>query len=131
MPSPHSEIRPTRLLSPDWLRMGVNPKAGPTALEFLKRAGTSMVLLKARDTTGPTPGIVISRRQTLSSRTIANSFRCSVTNSWRSFCRTASRGPMIGKLRHTLDKLPDPFLEFDHADGAAPDPQIPQHAPAV
>ena len=34
----------SRLLSPDWLSTGVNPRAGPTALEFLNRAGTSMVL---------------------------------------------------------------------------------------
>ncbi len=39
MPSPHSEIRPTRLLSPDWLRTGVNPKAGPTALGVLEVRG--------------------------------------------------------------------------------------------
>ena len=58
MSSPHSEIRPTRWLSPDWFSTGVNPKAGPTAFDFLKRAGTSMVLLKASDTTGPTPGEV-------------------------------------------------------------------------
>jgi hypothetical protein len=29
--------------------------------EFLKRAGMSMVALNAKDTTGPTPGIVIKR----------------------------------------------------------------------
>jgi hypothetical protein len=57
-------MRPIRQLSPDWFSTGVNPNDGPTALEFLKRAGTSMVLLKARDATGPTPGIVIKRLQT-------------------------------------------------------------------
>ena len=33
MSSPHSEIRPTRWLSPDWFSTGVSPKAGPTAFE--------------------------------------------------------------------------------------------------
>ena len=43
------------------LRTGVSPRDGPTAFEFLKRAGTSTVLIKAKDTTGPTPGMVINR----------------------------------------------------------------------
>src|SRR5580704_14854005 len=59
--SPYNEIRPTRWLSPDLLRTGVSPRDGPTAFEFLKRAGTSTVLIKAKDTTGPTPGMVINR----------------------------------------------------------------------
>ena len=75
MASPHSETRPIRLLSPDWLRTGVSPRAGPTALECLNRAGMSIVALKANDTTGPTPGMVIRRRQTSSSRTVANTLR--------------------------------------------------------
>jgi hypothetical protein len=54
------------------LRIGVNPKAGPTAFEFVKRAGISMVAENASDTTGPTPGIVISHAQTSSYRTIAS-----------------------------------------------------------
>src|ERR1700756_4317081 len=80
MSSPHNEIRPIRRLSPDWFSTGVNPKAAPTALEFLKRAGISMVLLNARDTTGPTPGIVISRLHRVSFRTIDSNFWCNAMN---------------------------------------------------
>ncbi|MBP2444200.1 hypothetical protein JOH51_001639 [Rhizobium leguminosarum] len=44
----------------------VSPREGPTAFELRKRAGTSIVAAKARATTGPTPGIVISLLQTAS-----------------------------------------------------------------
>lgn len=67
MASPHNETRPMRLLSPDWCRVGVNPNAGPTERALRKRAGMSIVAVKASKTTGPSPGIVINRRQTLSS----------------------------------------------------------------
>ena len=95
MASPQSDTRPMRLLSPDCLRTGVKPKAGPTAFEFLNRAGTSMVARKASETTGPTPGIVINRRQTLSSRTIDNNFRCSRANWSRNARRASSSDAMI------------------------------------
>src|SRR3954465_185331 len=39
--SPHFEMPPIRSISPDWWRRGVKPNTAPTALEFLKRAGTS------------------------------------------------------------------------------------------
>jgi len=73
--SPHREIRPTRLLSPDWFITGVSPNAGPTALELLKRPGMSIVLTNPKATTGPTPGMVIKRRQVASFRTMDNTLR--------------------------------------------------------
>ena len=45
------------------------------ALELAKRAGTSTVARKVSATTGPTPGVVISLRQTSSWRTAASSRR--------------------------------------------------------
>jgi hypothetical protein len=56
---------PIRSISPDCCRRGARPKAAPTAFEFLKREGTSTVARKVSATTGPTPGVVISLRQTL------------------------------------------------------------------
>ena len=44
--SPHFEMLPIRSISPDWCRRGVKPNTAPTALEFLKRAGTSTVARK-------------------------------------------------------------------------------------
>src|SRR6185369_14594459 len=41
--SPHRDIAPVRSFSPDWYLAGVRPNTAPTALEFLKRAGTSTV----------------------------------------------------------------------------------------
>src|SRR3954463_1187348 len=75
--SPHFDIPPVRSTSPDWWRRGVKPNTAPTALEFLKRAGTSTVARKVSATIGPTPGTLIKRRQTSSWRTIASSRRCS------------------------------------------------------
>jgi hypothetical protein len=54
----------------------LSPRTAPTALKLRKRAGTSMVVRKVSVTTGPTPGMVISRRHTSSSRTIASKRRC-------------------------------------------------------
>ena len=54
-----------------------------------------MVAQNAKETTGPTPGIVIKRLHTLSSRTIESNFRWSVVNVSRSFRRAASMGSMI------------------------------------
>ena len=51
------------------------PKSGANRLGVLDRAGMSIVALKASDTTGPTPGMVIRRRQTSSSRTVPNTLR--------------------------------------------------------
>ena len=64
MASPHFEMAPIRSTSPDWCLRGVRPKTAPTALELVKRAGTSTVARKVIATTGPTPGIVINLRQT-------------------------------------------------------------------
>lgn len=93
--SPHREIRPTRLLSPDWFITGVSPNAGPTALEFLKRPGMSIVLTKPKATTGPTPGMVIKRRQVASFRTMDNTLRCRTSKLSRSCCLADSNGSMI------------------------------------
>src|SRR3954454_10121007 len=60
---------PERSISPYWYRLGVSPKWAPTAREWAKRPGSSTALLNARAMIGPTPGAVISRRQTASSRT--------------------------------------------------------------
>ena len=100
---------------------------GPTALEFLKRAGMSIVLLKAKDTTGPTPGIVIKRRHTSSSRTTESSLRWSFVNISRSFCRAANNGSMIStKFGHASDKLSDSFFEFAHSNGADLETEVAQ-----
>jgi hypothetical protein len=50
----------------DCCQRGVRPKAAPTAFELVKREGTSTVARKVSATTGPTPGVVISLRQTSS-----------------------------------------------------------------
>src|SRR5918996_1212920 len=55
---------------------GVRPKWAPTALECWKRSGWSIADLKVIATTAPTPGTVISRRHTWSSRTAASRVRC-------------------------------------------------------
>lgn len=68
---PAKDTRPTRWCSPDGFRTGVSPKIGPTAREFQKRAGISMVLMKASEVTGPAPGIVIRRMQTASAFAIS------------------------------------------------------------
>jgi hypothetical protein len=41
--SPQQDTRPTRLLSPDSLSLGVSPSTEPTAFECAKRPGISMV----------------------------------------------------------------------------------------
>src|SRR3974390_2931357 len=41
--SPHFDIAPVRLISPDWCLAGVSPNDAPTPFEFRKRAGTSTV----------------------------------------------------------------------------------------
>ena len=41
--SPHREIWPILLLSPDWLSTGVRPRAAPTDRELWKRLGMSIV----------------------------------------------------------------------------------------
>lgn len=49
----------------------------PHALDSWKRAGISMVLVKASAVMGPTPGITVKRLQVVSSLVIVNTFRCS------------------------------------------------------
>src|SRR3954470_13158202 len=83
---------PERSISPDWYRLGVSPKWAPTAREWAKRPGSSTALLNARAMIGPTPGAVISRRQTASSRTVRSTWRCS-SLAWR---RSAAPGGSIG-----------------------------------
>src|SRR5262249_54438151 len=56
---------------------GVSPNSAPTAFDFAIRLGSAAADLKVTATTGPTPGTVISRRQTASSRTIASTALCS------------------------------------------------------
>src|ERR1700732_852582 len=59
------------------------------------RAGTSTVQIKAKDTTGPTPGMVINRRQTSLSRASRRTLRCSLANFSRKTRRAASKGSII------------------------------------
>ena len=73
MASPTLLIRPVRSISPDWYFFGVRPKWAPTAFDLAKRSGRSMAERKVMATTGPTPGTVISRPHTSSSRTAASS----------------------------------------------------------
>jgi hypothetical protein len=49
--SPHLEMAPIRLLSPDWFWRGVRPNAAPTLFEFLKRAGISTMVRNVKATT--------------------------------------------------------------------------------
>lgn len=53
--------------------------------------------LKASAATGPTPGTVINRLQTVLSFTIDNSFSCSTVNCSRSFSRAASNASMMSR----------------------------------
>jgi len=62
--SPARDMRPGLSISPDWNRLGVSPKWEPTKREDRKRVGSSIAALNASAVTGPTPGAVISRRQT-------------------------------------------------------------------
>src|SRR3712207_105247 len=66
--SPTLLTPPVTSVSPDWYFFGVSPKCAPTALEEVKRAGSSTVAVKVTATSGPTPGTVIRRRHTASSR---------------------------------------------------------------
>jgi hypothetical protein len=50
-------------------------EGGTDRFELVKREGTSTVARKVSATTGPTPGVVISRRQTSSWRTISSGWR--------------------------------------------------------
>ena len=70
MASPTLLIPPVTSVSPDWYFFGVRPKWAPTARDRRNRAGSSMAEVKVTATKAPTPGIVISRRQTPSWRTI-------------------------------------------------------------
>ncbi|OWK18989.1 hypothetical protein AJ88_46890 [Mesorhizobium amorphae CCBAU 01583] len=58
-------------VSPDWFRAGVSPRCAPTAREEPNRSGRSIVARKVSAVIGPTPGALISRRQTSSLRTMS------------------------------------------------------------
>src|SRR6516225_6973793 len=90
--SPHRDIAPLRSISPDWYLAQVNPNTAPTDLDFRKRAGTSTVARYVNATTGPTPGTVIRRRHTSSSRTTASKRPCRMPSCSRSTRRTTSSG---------------------------------------
>ena len=76
-----------------------------------------MVALNAKDTTGPTPGIVIKRLHTPSSRTIESNLRWSAVNISRS-AQLLPGGEQrlrdLDEFGHAFDKLPNPFVELDH-----------------
>src|SRR5215217_4679718 len=63
--SPTLLIPPVTSVSPDWYRFGVSPKCAPTALAVRNRPGSSTAVLNVIATSAPTPGTVISRRQTV------------------------------------------------------------------
>src|SRR5271157_3878307 len=110
-------MAPGRSLSPDWCRDGVSPNTAPTALEFLKRAGTSMVTRKVSATTGPTPGIVIRRRHTASSRTTASKRRCRISSCSRSTGRTMRRGSTNTVKSGRFSSLAGPRFSSESAPG--------------
>src|SRR5205085_5111445 len=100
------------------LRTGVKPSAAQTALELLKRAGTSMVAVKAMDTTGPIPGTVIKRRHTCH---LARS--PTACDEARQTVRAASGGlekrvDYLGEFRHAVDELACARLEPGCTDGS-------------
>jgi hypothetical protein len=66
--SPARVIPPVTSFSPDWYFFGVSPNSAPTAFDLVIRLGSSTADLKVTATSGPTPGTVISFRQTASSR---------------------------------------------------------------
>ena len=92
MASPTLLIRPVRSISPDWYFFGVRPKWAPTAFDLANRPGWSMADLKVMATTAPTPGTVINRPHTSSSRTAASSCRCKARYSAPSAARARSKG---------------------------------------
>src|SRR4051795_12214266 len=83
---------PLTSVSPDWYLLGVSPKWAPTLRDLRNRAGSSTAEVKVTATSAPTPGTPISRRQAVSSRTIASTARC---RTWYS-ARSASRARSIG-----------------------------------
>src|SRR4030095_12698999 len=69
--SPALEMRPGLSVSPDWDRLGVRPEWAAAVREDLKRCGSSTAVLYVSAVTAPTPGTVISRWHTGSTRTTA------------------------------------------------------------
>src|SRR3954470_14691717 len=92
--SPTSLIPPVTSVSPDRQRFGVSPKCAPTALAVRNRAGSSTAVLNVIATKAPTPGTVISRRQTASPRTTASIRRRRRANPARRPSRARSIAPM-------------------------------------
>jgi hypothetical protein len=68
--SPHFEMPLIRSISPDCCRHG-QAEDGTDRLRVAEAGGTSTVARKLSATTGPTPGVVISLRQTSSWHTIS------------------------------------------------------------
>lgn len=62
--SPALVMPPETSRSSDWLREGIRPTQGPIFLDDRKRNGLSTADRKVSATTAPTPGMVISHRQT-------------------------------------------------------------------
>src|SRR3954471_17636887 len=142
--SPALLIPPVTSVSPDWYFFGVSPKCAPTARERRNRAGSSTAELKVTATRAPTPGTVISRRQTASSRTIASTARCRAWDSRRHASRASSIGSVHrpahrrAGLGHRLGaplqrrlaraQLADPRREPPLADVAELEPEAAQDA---
>ena len=68
-------------ISPDCVRLGVSPTQGPISFDFAKRVGSSIADLTVKATIGPTPGIVIIRRQTSSCSASPTTFSSSLASS--------------------------------------------------
>src|SRR6187200_2843083 len=79
--SPVRVMLPLKSLSPDWYFLGTSPNSAPTDFDLTIRPGLSIADLNVTATSGPTPGILISRRQISSSRTIRSISRCNCSNS--------------------------------------------------
>src|SRR5262249_3044713 len=78
--SPVRVMPPLTSLSPDWYFFGTNPNSAPIVFDLAIRPGSSIADLNVMATSGPTPGLLISRRQISSSRTIRSISRCNCSN---------------------------------------------------
>ena len=91
--SPVLVISPDTSRSPDWLRFGVSPAQAPMSLALRNRDGPSTAVTKANAVTGPTPGIVISRRHVASDRARLLTFFVIMASSLRICLRRRRIGP--------------------------------------
>ena len=91
-----------------------------------------MVALNAKDTTGPTPGIVIKRRHTPSSRTIDKQFAVERREHFAQLLPGGQQRLHDGdEFGHAFDKLPNPFVELANPNDADLETEVAQQAADV